>query len=109
MQFIVEIQKYFNFLKQIMLTKMLKELIKCHHYEITAFIINTNFIKAMKNGDNNDYAINIKYMNFAYFSDHLSSPITFYFLCKFNFVAIVQIILENSELLNKNNEIYQFF
>ena len=67
----------------------LDESLKCHHFEITEYFIN-NFIDKKSNS----FSKSAKFFNFYFFPKNLNEPKIFYYLCKYNFIELVDKILQ---------------
>ena len=64
-------------------SKCLDESLKCHHFNITDYIINNAGIEV-------DISKCTKYMNFSYFPDDIYKEEAFYYLCKYDNYDIIK-------------------
>ena len=78
--------------------KVLIESIKCHHNEFSDYI-RINLLNNTENSDFNFDSICKKYYNYYFFKDEfeINSDI-FYDFCKFDYISIVEMILENNDI-----------
>lgn len=75
----------------------LNEALKCHNFEIIEYIINN--LLEIKNDENNDFfSLSVKYLNFWYFPNNLSLPVSFYYLCKYDYFYLVKITVQSNDL-----------
>ena len=75
----------------------LKESIKCHHLELTNYILT----KLMKTQSIEDYKVRakaIKYVNYEYFPNDLTNPFYFYKLCQNNYITLVDFLLRYKDI-----------
>ena len=96
---------------QIKPTKIcLAESIKCHHIEITNYIIN-NFIDN-DNENNRAFLDNnaIQYCNYIFFPDESNLTKYFYNFCEYNYISIVEFLLKNKNVdINIEGNILELF
>lgn len=83
---------------------ILKESIKCHHNEISNYIL-SNYIDESneKNDienkfDENIYAYGFHYYNYEFIPDDIQNKYIFYYACRYNFIEIVKILLKDKNL-----------
>ena len=77
--------------------KILNESIKCHHIEITEYI-KTNY----DHFNNDDYSESFKSFNFIFFPENLLNESSFFYLCKYNYLPFVELIINSKDLdINK--------
>ena len=80
----------------------IKESIKCHHTEITEYII-TNFIDE-NNYNENIFNYSFRYYNYMFFPNEFDNQSVIFNLCEYNYVELVKFFLENensNSYLNK--------
>ena len=77
--------------------KCLIESIKCHHVEITDYILD-NYIENYSLNDIDAISNIIKYYNFAFLTSKLENDDCFYFLCKYDYYTIVKILLSSKKI-----------
>ena len=96
---------------------ILKESIKCHHNDLSNYIINYLFkeedfeIFKGKNYDDNLYYTSFKYSNYAFFPDSIKYKHSFFYSCQFDYFKLVNLLLK-SEKININATIvkkHQYF
>ena len=94
----------------------IKESIKCHHNDIANYFIN-NFMLTEKNDNDDKFdktptAYGIHFKNFEFIpSDLVNDNLSFFYLCKYNHLKLVQLYLKNRVfyLDTKYVDIFQFF
>ena len=91
----------------------IKESIKCHHNDIANYFIN-NFMLTEKNDDKFDKtptAYGIHFKNFEFIpSDLINDNLSFFYLCKYNYLKLVQLYLKNKVFdLDTQYVIFFFF
>ena len=100
--------------------KVLKESIKCHHNNLSNYIINSflgeNFISKSEEGHqiegkfhNNMFRPAYAYHNYCFFPKNIKFKYSFYYLCEFDYVKLVKFYLENMNIdinaaITKNNK-----
>lgn len=76
----------------------LNESLKCHHFEITDYIVN-NFLEFnSKEDEDKAFELSPKYVNFNYFPKKLTNPRSFYYLCKYDYVEIVRFLMSDEDV-----------
>ena len=70
------------------------ESVKCHHNEIANYIQN-NFLKDPQNGFDVALKKALKYRNYFYFQNDFINEKTFFLLCKYNYIELVEILLKS--------------
>ena len=86
----------------------LKESIKCHHNEFASYIID-NLLdqKIEESNQENKFDVNIfsycfHYYNYSYFPSNLDNKFFLYYLCKYDYLSLIEFLLSTEELdLNK--------
>ncbi|KAK8871932.1 hypothetical protein M9Y10_007678 [Tritrichomonas musculus] len=89
--------------------KVLKESIKCHHNDLSNYIINNflgrNFISKNEEGlrfeinyYNNIFRCAYAYHNYCFFPKNIKFKYSFYYLCEFDYVKLVKFYLENMNI-----------
>ena len=68
----------------------LLESIKCHHNDIANYIQN-NFLSTKFKLNNNEKIF--QYYNYMFFPNDLNQNFTFYYLCKYNYYTLVELLL----------------
>ena len=76
----------------------LNESLKCHHFEITDYIINNFLAFDSKEDEDKAFELSPKYMNFSYFPQNLTNPRSFYYLCKYDYVEIVRFLMSDKDV-----------
>ena len=75
----------------------LNESIKCHHLEMANFIqvylLDENFQM-----DYSIYSNVFKFINFCYFPNQLNDIFSFFYLCKYNYCTLVDILLKTTKI-----------
>ena len=76
--------------------EILKESIKCHHFDITNYIQN-NFFQNNQFDEDDEYisSQSIKYSNYTYFPNNLNNKSVFYDLCQYDYFTLVNFLLKN--------------
>ena len=83
---------------------ILKESIKCHHNEISNYILSnyideTNEKNDIENKfDENIYAYGFHYNNYDFIPDDIQNKFIFYYACRYNYIEIVKILLKDKNL-----------
>ena len=77
------------------LKKMFEESLKCHHNEMANYILN-NYLSNDEDEDDDEYIF--KYYNFQFFPFYLRKGHVFYYLCKYNYISLVDILLKNYKI-----------
>ena len=95
--------QYNHFLAQ------LKMSIKCHHNEITEYILNNHikenevFLKMEKNYENNIFFFSFHYNNYDHFPSNFDHKFIFEYSCTFGYFKLVEFLLNKHEFdVNKN-------
>ncbi|KAK8842396.1 hypothetical protein M9Y10_025979 [Tritrichomonas musculus] len=82
------------------------EAIKCHHNEIASYIQSTYFNENEKANCEDIY----RYFNFEFIQDELNGSFDFSYLCKYNYITLVKLLLntKGEQILNNNLQIQIF-
>ncbi|KAK8897408.1 hypothetical protein M9Y10_015354 [Tritrichomonas musculus] len=72
------------------------ESLKCHHNDFAKYFLN-NFMREEEANSHGTFVKSIKYYNFSFLKNDLINEFTFIYLCKYDYCAIVQILLENKD------------
>ncbi|KAK8849272.1 hypothetical protein M9Y10_018640 [Tritrichomonas musculus] len=83
-------------LDQVTYELCLKESIKCHHNEITNYILN-KFEDKQKSKET-IVPFCFQYYNFSFFPDVIRINSTFHFACKYDYLTIVLLLFENDKI-----------
>lgn len=75
--------------------KLLKESIKCHHDEITNYILN-NYLPNNETRNLNEWAL--KYYNFLAFQNNFENETIFPQLCKYDYYSFVEILMKTKNI-----------
>lgn len=88
----------------------INESIKCHHKEITNYFIN-KLTKKFNENSINVSVTSLKYHNYFYFPSNLCNENVFYYLCKYNYINLVKLLLQTKKInINcKNNDVFYNF
>ena len=85
----------------------IKESIKCHHNDITNYILsnqinedieNINKIKFEEKYKENIYSYCFHYYNFSYFPSEIEHKIIFYYACEYDYFNIVEYFLKTKQI-----------
>ena len=77
----------------------LNEALKCHNFSVTDYIIDNLFVA--KKDEKIDFSKCVKYMNFCYFPENFDEPVSFFYLCKYDYFEIVNNIIQSKDLQNE--------
>lgn len=78
-------------------TKCIKESIKCHHNDLTNYLISTH----LQNKDESSIFLTLNglaYYNFEFIKDDKVDQRYFYAFCKYNYINIVQFLLKSEDI-----------
>ena len=87
--------------------KCIKESIKCHHNEITNYILfnlinkyieNINDINYKEKYNENIYSYSFHYYNFSYFPKEITHKIVFCYACEYDYIEIVEYFLKTKQI-----------
>ena len=78
--------------------EFINEAIKCHHNELATYIYDNLFSQPECEDCIDPFVKSFKYINFELFPNNLTNHITFYYLCKYDYTYLVELILKTQDL-----------
>lgn len=76
----------------------LNESLKCHHFEITDYIMVNLLTFENQEEKEKIFMMSTKYVNYRYFPNNLTYSKTFYYLCKYDYIEIVKLLMNNEDV-----------
>ena len=77
--------------------KSFLEALKCHHNDVANYIYE-NYLKKWQLDDIKIFRKSLKYYNFVFMKNKFNDLYAFYFLCKYNYVSLVELLLKEKKV-----------